>query len=58
MTLAARVFEHLRGHGIGGAIIGGVVMAIHGIARATVDLDVPALNAALRAAGLREVALR
>ena len=40
MTLAARVFEHLRGHGIGGAIIGGVAMAIHGIARATVDLDV------------------
>jgi hypothetical protein len=40
LTLAARVIEHLRAHGIPGAIVGGVAMALHGIARATADLDV------------------
>ena len=40
MTLAAQVIEHLRTQGMQGAIIGGVAMALHGIARATADLDV------------------
>jgi len=51
LTLAARVIEHLRGHGIEGAIIGGVAMAVHGIARATVDLDVLVSDARVLAEG-------
>jgi hypothetical protein len=40
MTLAGQVVAHLRSHGVRSAVIGGVAMAVHGIARATVDLDV------------------
>lgn len=39
MNPAARIVEHLRSQGVSSAVIGGVAMAVHGIARATVDLD-------------------
>lgn len=39
MTLAAAVVEHLARRGIPCAVIGGAALAVHGIARATVDLD-------------------
>ena len=40
MTLAARVIAHLERHGVPAAVIGGVALGAHGIARATLDTDV------------------
>jgi Nucleotidyl transferase of unknown function (DUF2204) len=40
MTLAGRIVEQLRIQGVPCAVIGGVAMAVHGIARATIDLDI------------------
>ncbi len=40
MSLAGRVVAFLRSKEVPSAVIGGVAMAVHGIARATVDLDV------------------
>lgn len=40
MSLAGRIIAHLTSRDVSGAVIGGVAMAVHGIARATVDLDV------------------
>ncbi len=45
MTLAAAVVNHLARRGIPCAVIGGAALAVHGIARATVDLDLLATDA-------------
>ena len=58
MSLAARVVTALESHGMKGAVIGGAALAVHGVARATADLDLlttdeGALDAALwEAAGI------
>lgn len=39
MNLAGRVVAFLRARDVLGAVIGGVALAVHGIARATIDLD-------------------
>lgn len=40
MTLAARVITHLERNGVMAAIVGGVALGAHGVARATLDTDV------------------
>jgi hypothetical protein len=39
MSLGGTIVAHLRSRGVESAVIGGVAMAVHGVARATVDLD-------------------
>jgi hypothetical protein len=40
MNAVARVLDYLEAHGVTGALIGGIALSAHGIARATLDADI------------------
>lgn len=40
MNAAAKVIHHLEHHGVAAALIGGVALGAHGLARATLDTDI------------------
>jgi hypothetical protein len=40
MNAAARVLDYLEAHGVTAALIGGIALSAHGIARATLDADI------------------
>jgi hypothetical protein len=47
MNLAARVITHLERNGVMAAIIGGVALGAHGVARATLDTDILVADGAI-----------
>ncbi|HJQ99055.1 MAG TPA: hypothetical protein VJ826_12150 [Candidatus Polarisedimenticolaceae bacterium] len=47
MSLIARVLAALEAHGAKGALIGGSALAVHGVARSTLDMDVLTTDASV-----------